>query len=94
MTALDPRDRIISRPHLGGRQHVYRFADGHGLSVVDSPMLHSFPFAWEIAVLSGVSEDGEHFKLDYSTELTCDVEVFGTTSEANAFIQKARELFG
>ena len=51
---------------------------------------YGFPFAWEIAVIEW---KGEGFKLDYSTPLTRDVEVFPTDEEANNFIRRAKELF-
>ncbi len=87
---------IIDGTHrggLGGRQLIYRFKDGHGLSVVNSPLLHNYPFAWEIAVLENVSEDGNKFSLTYDTSLTTDVEVFQTETAAAAFIRKAIALF-
>lgn len=80
-------------PEVGGRQRIYRFKNGKGLSVVNSPVLHSYPFAWEVAVISGVDEEGNFEGLCYETELTDDVEVFSTDEETNEFIQKAITLF-
>lgn len=75
------------RPHLGGVQRIYKFKSGYGLSLVNSPMLHAYPFAWEAAVLG---KDGD---LSYDTPLTNDVEVFLSDDEANEFIARAaREL--
>ena len=43
---------LLERPHtISGVQRLYRFRGGHGLSVVNCQMLHSYPFAWEIAVV-------------------------------------------
>jgi len=79
---------ILDRQHpgLSGTQRIYRFPSGYGLSLVNSPMLHFYQFAWEAAVLRDVSEDGLSFQLTYSTPLTDDVEVFETDEEANEFI--------
>lgn len=80
---------IEQRAHLGGVQRIYRWGDG-GLSLVNAPMLHSYPFAWEAAVLTFA---GKGFGLTYDTPLTGDVEVFTTEEEANAFIARAAEYF-
>ena len=88
---------IKVRPHpagIGGVQRLYRFKSGYGLSAVNSRMLHVNPFAWEIAILENMSEDGERFSLTYDTELTNDVEVFENDEETNDFIKKAALLFG
>ena len=74
---------------IGGVQRLYRWGDW-GLSLINSPMAHSYPFAWEAAVLHW---EGKNFSLDYSTELTDDVEVFESDDEANAFIARARASF-
>lgn|SRR3990167_3111170 len=80
---------IEERSHLGGVQRLYRWGD-MGLSLVNAPMLHAYAFAWEAAVFRYTGDKGV---LDYSTELTSDVEVFATDEEANAFIKCARVLF-
>lgn len=88
---------LLERPHhskLGGVQRIYRFANGMGLSVVNTPMLHSYPFAWEIAVIKGVDDNGNGFDLVYDTPLTNDVEVFYTDIDTDIFIQRALDLFG
>jgi hypothetical protein len=72
---------------IGGINRVYRFSNGWGLSLINSPMAHAYKYAWEAAVLN---PDGN---LDYSTILTQDVEVFRTEVETNAFIEKARKYF-
>lgn len=82
---------LLDRPHpnFGGTQRIYRLDNGYGLSLVNATLIHTYPFAWEAAVLKDVSEDGETFTLTYDTELTDDVEVFATDEEANAFIERA-----
>ena len=77
--------------HYGsGVQRLYRWGN-RGLSVVNHPtMLLHYPFAWQVAVLRWVDDD---YRIDYSTGLTSDVEVFYNDKEANAFIDRARTLF-
>ncbi len=89
---LTNENLLKERPHpggIGGVQRLYRFKSGYGLSLVNSSMLHAYPFAWEAAVLKDMSKDGETFELTYDTELTNDVEVFSSEEEANDFIEKA-----
>lgn len=74
---------------IGGVQRVYRFSNGYGLSLINLPMAHAYPFAWEAAVLKDVPEDGHGGEIDYTTPLTEDVEVFATDAEANEFIKRA-----
>lgn len=96
---LTNKNLLVERPHIlgyPGVQRIYRFKNGAGLSVVDAPILHVYPFAWEIAVLKGIKEDAvkvEFAGLDYSTPLTEDVEVFFDDESANAFIEKAEQYF-
>jgi hypothetical protein len=74
---------------IAGTQRIYRVGE-YGLSLVNGPMLHSYPFAWEAAV---TKYRGDDWSLTYETPLTSDVEVFGTDREANAFIKRAFEWF-
>ena len=93
---LTDKHLLKEQPHpsgyIGGVQRIYRFDNGYGLSVVNGAMLHAYPFAWEIAVLENVSEDGKMFNLTYDTELTKDVEVFDTDEETDTFINNAIEV--
>ena len=91
--ALTDKNLVVEQPNLDGTQRLYRFADGHGLSLINAPMAHSFRFAWEAAVLGGIKKDGTGGRIQYATPLTNDVEVFQTDAEANAFIAKARAIF-
>ncbi len=74
-----------------GVQRIYKLENGYGLSVVNPPALHSYPFAWEVAVLKLLNTDPEEieFELTYDTPLTDDVEVFSNTPDTNEFIHKA-----
>jgi len=94
---ITDQNLVVERPHpsgFGGVQRIYRFESGYGLSLVNSPMLHSYPFAWEAAVLKNVSKDGKSFDLTYDTEMSEDVEVFICDEEANLFIERAASVLG
>lgn len=92
MQQLTDKNLLIERPFRSGTQRLYRFANNHGLSVVQ----HEFSYgaACEIAVITFDGDDIDDYNLDYSTELTSDVEGFDTFDDANAFITRAAELFG
>jgi hypothetical protein len=66
-----------------GVRRVYAMPNGYKLSAINNPMLHSYKFAWEFAVINALNE------IDYDTPLTGDVYVTHTDEEANAFIEKA-----
>jgi hypothetical protein len=78
---------------FSGIQRLYRFNNNYGLSLVNTPILHSYPFAWEAAVIKFDSVDSDVFQIIDDTELTDDVEVFYTDEDANAFIERAAALF-
>lgn len=78
---------------MGGVQRIYRFKGGYGLSVVNSTILHSYPFAWEAAVIKGVTDAGNFEGLDYTTGLTEDVEVFASDKETNDFVTRVAKHF-
>ncbi len=81
---------VFEFPHLGSVQRVYRLPNGFGLSAVNAPILHYYPFVWEIAVVEGMTEEGNFKNITYDTSLTSDVEVFSTITETNQFIAKAK----
>lgn len=72
-----------------GVQRIYRCGDW-GLSLINSKNAHSFPFAWEAAVLAF---DGDEYEINYTTPLTSDVIVFQSDEETNAFIRRAFKYF-
>lgn len=76
----------IERPHLGGVQRIYQLPNGWGISAINTPIVHCNPFAWEFAVLN---PDGY---INYSTELTGDVEVFADEKDANDWLKHAFEI--
>jgi len=78
---------------FNGTQRLYRFKNNYGLSLVNSPILHAYPFAWEAAVIKFTSSESDEFVIVYDTELTDDVVVFGSDEGTNAFIERAATLF-
>ena len=81
--ALADRNPAKTRPNLDGIQHVFDLPNGYGLSFINAPMAHAYPYAWEAGVF------GPNGKLTYDTPLTNDVEVFDTEADAEAFLDKA-----
>ena len=90
---ITDKNLVLERPHaLGigeGVQRLYKLANGYGLSLVNNPELHAYPFAWEAAVVKGMTDAGKFDGITYDTPLTEDVEVFSTEAETNAFIDRA-----
>lgn len=78
---------------FSGTQRLYRFKNNYGLSLVNTPILHPYPFAWEAAVIQFDHSESDEFCIVYETELTNDVVVFGSDEGANAFIERAAILF-
>lgn len=74
----------------GGDSRLYKLPNGFGLSAQNDKILHYYSFAWEIAVVTNMQDDGTFDTLTYDTPLTEDVEVFDTDEEANAFIARAK----
>ena len=92
--SLTDDNLLMELPHsLGfGLQRLYRIGN-YGLSCVNPKILHSYPFAWEIATIKYKGEDTNDFDLVYDTGLTGDVEVFYSDEETNEFIEKAFVVF-
>ncbi|WP_319519838.1 hypothetical protein [uncultured Martelella sp.] len=78
-------------PAAGGVQRLYRLPNGFGLSLINGPIAHPYPYAWEAAVVTNMDETGKYERISYDTELTRDVEVFETVQEANDFIGRAKK---
>lgn len=74
----------------GGEARYYKLPNGYGLLAQSDPMLHSYPFAWEFAVVTNMSDEGTFDDLSYDTPLAEDVVVCDTDEEANEFIARAR----
>lgn len=84
---------VFKTQGFNGTQRLYRFNNNYGLSLVNTPILHTYPFAWEAAVIKFHDLESDEFYIVYDTELTDDVVVFETDEEANAFIERAAALF-
>ena len=94
MTLTD-NNLTSEKPHpsgIGGIQRLYRIGN-YGLSCVNSKILHTYLFAWEIAILKYKNKVSDDFELVYDTELTEDVEVFTSDDKTNDFIKRAFILF-
>lgn len=85
----NPIAKALTSLDWTGVERIYQLPNGYGLSAVNVPALHSYPFAWEIAVIKFNDQNG--FDLVYDTPLTDDVLVFATAGETNEFIAKAAE---
>lgn len=74
----------------GGIQAVFRFPNGFGASVVQSPMSYGGPDGlWELAVLKW---DGAESALTYSTDITDDVIGHLSPPEVEDLLSRIRSL--
>lgn len=83
----------LTRPSNGGIQHLYRFDNGRGASVIR----HSFSYGrdlglWELAVIRFVGPDIEDFQLDYRTPITDDVMGVLSESDVEAVLDQIEAL--
>jgi len=85
---------LFERPHLGGGagvQKVYKFKNGYGASVVNSPFtLSGANGLWKLAVLKFTSEN--QYELTYKTPITSDVEPFLTWEKVEELLKKIEAL--
>ena len=77
----------------GGIQHVFRFPNGYGASVVK----HRYSYGsnanlWEMAVLKFNGDAEEDWEIEYGTDITSDV--LGYLSDRNVleYLGKIRDL--
>ena len=75
----------LQRDNFDGVQRIYELPNGYSVSMVNAPIFHVYPYAWEAGVL------GPDGMLSSDTPLTDSVEVFYTDDEANAFLLRAFE---
>lgn len=73
------------RPLDSGVQRTYALPNGYELSLINSLYAHTYPYAWEGAVIN------PRGRLEYGTPLTSSVEVFLTDEQADAWIIHAIE---
>jgi hypothetical protein len=74
-------------PVVGGTQWLYRFDNGYGASIVDSPMVTGGA-DYELAVIRW--DDGD-FRIDTTTRVTSDVER-GNANEMGSYLRAIRDL--
>lgn len=95
-TEIDKTYLVKEGPHPSwgsGVQMLFRFPNGRGASVVQGPYSYGVDEGhWELAVIEFLSEDNHDFNLDYSTEITDDVEGHLTESDVNALLDRIKDL--
>ena len=73
---------------LQGVQHVYRFQNGYGASVVN----HEYSYGLELAVIRFMSPSINDWDLCYDTKITSDVLPRIDESEMLAYLRQIDEL--
>lgn len=82
------------RPHPVGMgvQRLYRFSNGYGASVVQTPWSYGGEEGkWELGVVK-FNGEGWKFKLTYDTPITSDVVGHLTEEEVDNLLLKIEEL--
>lgn len=87
------KGHVRETPQNGGTQHVFRFQNGFGASVV----CHNFSYGgedglWELAVIQYKSQDEDDWSLTYDTPITQDVEGYLTHSDVMGLLNKIEKL--
>jgi len=77
---------FYSRSLNGGTQDVYKFENGYGASVINSPM----SYGQELAVINKFKSKG--FELCYTTEITDDVMGHLSDDEVQEILKKIKDL--
>ena len=81
---------IRSRILQGGRQHIYKFPNGYGASVVRNDFSYgSREGLWELAVLRFWEDEWD---IDYTTKITSDVVGHLTEGQVNRLLRKIKRL--
>ena len=90
------RTAQVVQPHpggMGGTQRLYRFANGYGASVVQTPFSYGGGDGqWELAVIRYEAEDSEEFSIDYETEITDDVLGHLSEDEVDELLERIEAL--
>lgn len=90
------REAMIEIPHpagKGGVQKLFRFPNGYGASVVQSPYSYGGDSGlWELAVIRYVEEDTDAFLLAYDTPITNDVIGYLDEQEVDALLEQIAAL--
>lgn len=86
---------VIHRTHPGGEgtQRIYRFPNGYGASVIQSPYSYGGRDGlYELAVAKFNGEDHDDWSLCYETEITDDVLGYLTEREVREALDKIAGL--
>lgn len=87
------RKPVISESKHGGEQHVYRFGNGYGASVIRTRYSYgSDDGLYELAVTKYKGDDAFDFELCYDTEITNDVIGHLAESDVDALLEKIEAL--
>lgn len=71
ITEPEMRTPLETNPLNGGVQHLFRFSNGYGASVVRHTFSYTNDNEWELAVLKFTGD--KKYKLTYQTPITDDV---------------------
>jgi len=82
---MKPVEEIQSR---GGYQHIYRFDNDFGASVIN----HSFSYGTELAVVKFNSKDNFDFEIKYNTPITDDVIGYLSEVELEDILKEIKGL--
>ncbi len=88
-TAYEP---ILTRALNGGSQKVYRFPNGYGASLVDSPFAYTLDGTFELGVIKFHGPGEDDFRLTYDTPVTDDVLGYLTDAEVAETLDKIAAL--
>lgn len=91
ITALTSR----GRPGLGGEQHIFRFPNGYGASIVRGYGTYGYEQGlYELAVIRFVGDDPDDFGLCYSTPITDDVLGYLSIEDVAVLLLRVAKLDG
>lgn len=76
-------------PFLDGTQHLYKFPNGYGASVIRNTFSYGGPELSELAVLKWT---GDTHDLCYDTEITDDVIGYLADDEIEPLLERIRDL--
>jgi len=82
---------INSQNIYGGQQHVFRFPNDKGASVVRHSGSYGNGDEWELAVLE-FANDSNQFELTYDTEITDDVIGYLDDNAVNELLKRIKIL--
>ena len=82
---------LKEKEHLGGTQRIYKFPNGFGASVVQSPFSYGGRVGlWELAMVEFI--DDEKYELVYNDIVEGDVLGYLTESEVEEVLEKIKNF--